>query len=250
MTNELAKIESVLLTGNLATLSPDQKIQYHNKVCELVGLNPLTKPFDYLTFQGKTVLYANKNCAEQLRNVHEISITDCKHTQLGDQLIVTVKAKSIKTGREDVATAAITTASLKGDNLANAIMKAETKAKRRVTLSICSLGMLDESEIETIPGAQKVPVNITPRAGDVEQSIEFVPTYFQITSPSAEQETFLEKAEIENQGADIYCTTKPVSANVLGKLQKFLVSEEWAQHVIELAEENAFLDGDKDDVHA
>lgn len=29
-------------------------------------------------------------------------------------------------------------------------MKAITKAKRRVTLSICGLGMLDESELETI----------------------------------------------------------------------------------------------------
>jgi len=29
-------------------------------------------------------------------------------------------------------------------------MKAETKAKRRGTLSICGLGMLDESELETI----------------------------------------------------------------------------------------------------
>ena len=40
---------------------------------------------------------------------------------------------------------------LKGDVLCNAIMKAETKAKRRVTLSVCGLGFLDESEIETIP---------------------------------------------------------------------------------------------------
>ena len=30
-------------------------------------------------------------------------------------------------------------------------MKAETKSKRRVTLSICGLGFLDESEIDTIP---------------------------------------------------------------------------------------------------
>jgi hypothetical protein len=31
-----------------------------------------------------------------------------------------------------------------------------TKAKRRVTLSICGLGMLDETEVETIPGAEVV----------------------------------------------------------------------------------------------
>jgi hypothetical protein len=35
-------------------------------------------------------------------------------------------------------------------------MKAETKAKRRVTLSISGLGFLDESEIETIKDAVKV----------------------------------------------------------------------------------------------
>jgi hypothetical protein len=39
--------------------------------------------------------------------------------------------------------------------LANALMKAETKAKRRATLSICGLGMLDETEVEDIQGAQQ-----------------------------------------------------------------------------------------------
>src|SRR5439155_4115860 len=32
-------------------------------------------------------------------------------------------------------------------------MKAETKAKRRLTLSLCGLGMLDESEVEVPPTA-------------------------------------------------------------------------------------------------
>jgi hypothetical protein len=41
---------------------------------------------------------------------------------------------------------------LKGDALANALMKAETKAKRRVTLSIAGLGWLDETELETVKG--------------------------------------------------------------------------------------------------
>src|SRR5690606_24912460 len=43
--------------------------------------------------------------------------------------------------------------------LANAYMKAETKAKRRVTLSICGLGWLDETETETIPDAHRVEVD-------------------------------------------------------------------------------------------
>lgn len=160
MANEMTQntVESVVLMGDLSRLTPTQKIEYHAKVCELVGLNPLTKPFEYLTLNGKTVLYAGKNAAEQLRKVHNISITECDHKQVGDMLIVTVKARNGE-GREDIATAAINIGNLKGDHLANAIMKAETKAKRRVTLSICSLGMLDESELDTIP---KEAFDVTP----------------------------------------------------------------------------------------
>jgi hypothetical protein len=38
---------------------------------------------------------------------------------------------------------------------ANAAMKCITKAKRRATLSVCGLGLLDETGIETIPAAVK-----------------------------------------------------------------------------------------------
>ena len=42
--------------------------------------------------------------------------------------------------------------------LVNAKLKAITKAKRRVTLSICGLGFLDETEIDTIPSAQPAAI--------------------------------------------------------------------------------------------
>ena len=64
-------------------------------------------------------------------------------------------------GRTDESTGVVSIGNLKGDFLANACMKAETKAKRRVTLSIVGLGFLDESEAETIPNAQRVVVNET-----------------------------------------------------------------------------------------
>jgi hypothetical protein len=53
-------------------------------------------------------------------------------------------------GRIDEATGAVTISGLKGEALANAMMKAETKAKRRVTLSMSGLNMLDESEVKDI----------------------------------------------------------------------------------------------------
>ncbi|ENE1758084.1 hypothetical protein ABM325_001822, partial [Campylobacter jejuni] len=69
--------------------------------------------------------------------------------QVGDIYMVTAYAAT-PDGRTDCDTGALNIKNLGGDNLANAIMKAITKAKRRVTLSICGLGMLDESELETI----------------------------------------------------------------------------------------------------
>jgi hypothetical protein len=39
-------------------------------------------------------------------------------------------------------------------------MKAETKAKRRATLSLCGLGMLDETEVASVPEAKPGVVNL------------------------------------------------------------------------------------------
>lgn len=147
----LAKdIETVLVTGDISKLNADQRVSYYNAVCSSLGLNPLTKPFAYLNLSGKTVLYATKDATEQLRKIHGVSITEVTSIRLEDVFVVTAKAQDAS-GRTDAATGAVTIGNLKGDALANALMKAETKAKRRATLSICGLGMLDETETETIP---------------------------------------------------------------------------------------------------
>jgi thioredoxin-like negative regulator of GroEL len=57
-------------------------------------------------------------------------------------------------GRQDEDMGVVNIDGLAGDAAANAILKAITKAKRRVTLSICGLGWLDETEADAIPGAQ------------------------------------------------------------------------------------------------
>jgi hypothetical protein len=143
-------LERVILQGDLSKLSPEDKVSYYGKVCESVGLNPLTKPFDYLRLNNKEVLYATKGAAEQLRAVHHISVDIVSRELIGEVYVVTAKA-SEPSGRYDESTGATPVGSLKGESLANAYMKAETKAKRRVTLSICGLNMLDETEVESIP---------------------------------------------------------------------------------------------------
>jgi len=142
-------IQQVLLSGDLSKLTADQRIGYYNRVCESIGLNPLTQPFAYLKLSGKEVLYAKKDATEQLRMIHGVSITEVTSQRIEDVFVVTAKAQNAE-GRTDASTGAVPVGNLKGEALANALMKAETKAKRRVTLSICGLGMLDETEVETI----------------------------------------------------------------------------------------------------
>lgn len=162
-------IESVLIGGDLSRLTAEQRVSYYNTVCQSLGLNPLTKPFAYLKLNGKEILYALKDATEQLRKVHGVSITEISSVQLEDVFVVTAKAQD-RGGRTDAATGAVAIGGLKGESLANALMKAETKAKRRATLSICGLGMLDETEIETIPQPLTVaaPKRIELPAGTVQ----------------------------------------------------------------------------------
>jgi len=77
-----------------------------------------------------------------------------------DLYIVKAKARD-KYGRSDESTGAVVIGNLKGEMKANAIMKAETKAKRRVTLSICGMGWADETEVQSIPGARPVDVDLS-----------------------------------------------------------------------------------------
>lgn len=153
-------LERVLVQGDLSKLTPDQRVVYYERVCESLGLNPLTRPFEYLSLNGKTVLYAKRDCSDQLRKIHTISIKVVSRETVGDLCIVTTQATT-PSGRTDESIGAVTVAGLKGENLANALMKADTKAKRRVTLSICGLGMLDESEVPS-GGFDAVTGEVTP----------------------------------------------------------------------------------------
>jgi len=151
-------IESVVIGGDLSKLSPDQRVSYYKAVCSSLNLNPLTKPFSYITLNGKLTLYANKDATDQLRNLKNISIDKPEITFQEDWIIVTVVGYD-GTGRKDSDVGVVNKKDMRGD-FGNALMKAVTKAKRRLTLSICGLGMLDETEISSIPDARPVVMNL------------------------------------------------------------------------------------------
>lgn len=142
--------------GDFNKVSEAERGEYLLALCESHGLNPLSQPLQFIPLNGKLVLYALKDCTEQLRSIHGVSVEEMAESERDGVFIVTAKVRN-REGRADMAKGAVPVSNLKGEMLANAIMKAETKAKRRATLSLCGLGILDESEVDSIPGATPAP---------------------------------------------------------------------------------------------
>lgn len=176
-------IERVVIAGDLSRLSPADRVAYYRATCDSLGLNSLTKPFEYIELNGKLTLYATRTATDQLRELKRVSLRPVLK-ELNSELnvyIVEVEATT-PDGRTDFATGVVSIAreggtwetsnngkrffkgngqwvQMRGDDLANAIMKCETKAKRRATLSVCGLGWMDETEVETVAAAQRVHVD-------------------------------------------------------------------------------------------
>jgi hypothetical protein len=83
---------------------------------------------------------------------------------LVDEIYVVTARATLPDGRCDESIGAVFLGQAQGEARANLLMKAESKAKRRVTLSLCGLAVLDELEVETIPDAKKQQVPELPPA--------------------------------------------------------------------------------------
>jgi len=161
-------ISSILLTGDISKLTANQKSIYYAGICKTLQLNPLTQPFTIIKFQGKETLYARASATQQIADVRKINTEVLKKERMESVYIVTVRA-TLPDGRftdDDGITSLIEPDKIKqfegwinnpkagkdlvGNDLANALMRATTKAKRRAVLALCGLGLPDESELETM----------------------------------------------------------------------------------------------------
>lgn len=180
MTNEIVQmstevLSSIVLNGDISKLDQKQVMEYYGYRCKQLGLDPSSQPFGILVLKGKKVLYPNKSCTEQLNKIHKISHQILSAEKLEDVYIVRVRA-TMPDGQFSDNSGVVSIGGLKGDDLANAIMKAETKGYRRSTLSLLGMGMTDESEIETIRGAQTIQCPIT-QPENIEQNTTPALTY-------------------------------------------------------------------------
>src|SRR5512135_2037228 len=89
-TTDAQVIENVIINGDLSKLTPAQRLSYYKSICNSLDLNPLTRPFEYITLSGKLTLYARKDATEQLRRKNNISIDKPDIRFEDDWIIVTI----------------------------------------------------------------------------------------------------------------------------------------------------------------
>ena len=152
----------LLANGEGNKLDAKGKENALRQMCHSLGLNPAGVPIQFITLNGKLVPYLTRGATDQIRARAGISTEIVERATVQGAYSVRVKV-TMPDGRTDESTGAVNIEGLKGESLANALMKAETKAKRRATLSAVGLGMMDESEIPT-EGNQARPQVQAPRS--------------------------------------------------------------------------------------
>lgn len=155
-------IFKLITNGDTSALSPEQKLAYYKVRCEAAGLDPRTSPFRFFKLQGREVLYATKEASDQLASNHKIHVEILSQITESGVRVVVVRATAAD-GRQTDEIGVVPIDGLKGDMLSNALMRAVTKAKRRAILSLCGLGTMDETELETIPDVGQIQTPEPPR---------------------------------------------------------------------------------------
>jgi hypothetical protein len=163
--------ESFILRGDISGLSPKERALMYVRLCERLGLSADTQPFAALKLNGKEILYPTRGATDQLAAIHRLNrdiIDGPRVVDYGGVKLLYCKALvTHPNGRTETAIA-----TLPGRVDENSLMKCETKAKRRATLSILGLGMLDETEVEAIPAEARAPSTLTPMT-----AAEIIATY-------------------------------------------------------------------------
>jgi hypothetical protein len=153
-----AALEAAVAGGDLGKLSAAHRLRYYVERCRAAGLDPATKPFDYIKTQQGITLYAGAGAADQIAARRRLSVDILSRTLLDDGLYeVVCRCREPDKTTDNIGI--VNVLGLKGEALANGMMKAVTKARRRAILSHCGLGMLDVTETETIPGATRIQVD-------------------------------------------------------------------------------------------
>lgn len=140
--------------GDLRILEPAERVRYYRHLCAKLDLDPTFAPIQFVELDGKLRPYITRAGAEMLRAKHGVSTAILRSEIQGNLFIVLVRATA-PDGRTEESVAVADLRDKRGNDLGNACLFAETKAKRRATLSLLGLGyFLDETEALSIQGAK------------------------------------------------------------------------------------------------
>lgn len=151
-------LAKIVQSGDLSMLSQQDRLIYYFTYCRQLGLNALSKPFDYIEEKDKEgnikkiSLYPNAIAASQLRDSRNVStrIVEEKIMLDGEIYSVTVEAKIGNRTEQATGKVSIKTdnwgKALNGDGKAKAMKRAETQARRRATLAIVGLDAIGDED--------------------------------------------------------------------------------------------------------
>lgn len=159
------RMEKVIATGDLLGLTDQERIVWYRVRCEMVGVDWRANPFKYLTLNRKLVLYPSLELAQQICSNRNISTIITDRQILGEAFCVTCRATD-PLGRSADSMGAVYIKGLVGEAYCNALLKSESKARRRAVFALCGLGGTDDEDIAALGGervqmAHSAPIAIT-----------------------------------------------------------------------------------------
>lgn len=170
----MSDVAAFMTSGDLSRMTKQVKDQFITSLSGKIGIPPYPPPFMFaVDKRGKETLVPTKHLAQALRDKCGISteITYQGPLLMGngevDNTIYVVKVKgTLPNGRsaEDMGTGAFVGDSAVGRGKADEILKTVTKANNRVTYNLLGLGLLDETEVDSMRDRGLLPqVNNQPR---------------------------------------------------------------------------------------
>jgi hypothetical protein len=151
MLSQTNAVRDYFRTGNVSGLTTDEKDTVLAKLCERYDLDVILRPFELISFQGKEKFYmtasATNQLAAQKRLTREVTALELDEPRGIAKCVVRVSEPNgrIETGsaylsisrfvQDKSQPTGVRKVVAEGEDLANALAKLETKAKRRVTLA-------------------------------------------------------------------------------------------------------------------
>jgi len=146
---------------NLNIATNEQLDEYRLKTAAILKIDPFMLDYIWMsdpeTGLKNRVLYAKRGAAEVLRQNLSISVESLVPSVTQDGLLSFQATGKDKTGRQEIAVGSAYLDGLKGDKKAHAVMTAQTRAVRRLTLQFVGGGILDETEVQSQSALQAAP---------------------------------------------------------------------------------------------